>query len=45
MFFRGRPPEHGDWSVPMGPEWPPFDVVEELFGSLEALLRIARSPA
>jgi hypothetical protein len=26
----------------MGPEWPPLEVVEQLFGSLETLLRASR---
>jgi hypothetical protein len=43
MFFRGRTPERDDWSTPMGPEWPPLDVVEELFGSLDTLLLVSRS--
>jgi hypothetical protein len=42
-FFRGRPPAPSDWAVPMGPDWPPLEVVQELFGSLETLLRASRS--
>jgi hypothetical protein len=43
MFFRGRAPGYDDWTVAMGPEWPPLEVVEALFGSLDTLLVAARA--
>ena len=40
-FFRGRAPVVADWKRRMGDDWPPFERVEGLFGSLEAAVRAA----
>jgi hypothetical protein len=43
MLFPGRPPGYDDWTLAMGPEWPPLEVVEALFGSLDTLLVAVRA--
>lgn len=40
-FFRGRPPLRADWSGRMGADWPTLETVLELFGSVEAAVRVA----
>jgi hypothetical protein len=39
-FFRGRPPVAADWNQRMA-NWPSFETVETLFGSLEAAISAA----
>jgi hypothetical protein len=40
-FFRGRAPVRTDWSGNMARDWPSFQTVEGLFGSLPEALRAA----
>ena len=45
-FFRGRPPVTADWSRRIE-NWPPLELVEDLFGTVEAAVQAAgleRSP-
>jgi hypothetical protein len=40
-FFRGRAPERVDWSGKMASDWPAFETVVSLFGSIEAAVGAA----
>jgi len=44
-FFRGRAPIRADWSGRMGNDWPTLETVLDLFGSVEAAVRVAEIEA